>query len=73
MPSDKPNKDQIRRAAGKSVPDVITHELCILFCGINPGLYSARSAITLLAQETDFGRCCMPLASPATVRTCSRT
>jgi TDG/mug DNA glycosylase family protein len=40
MPSDKPNKDQIQRAAGKSVPEIIAPGLRILFCGINPGLYS---------------------------------
>lgn len=37
----KPSKEQILAAAGKTVPDVIGHDLRILFCGINPGLYTA--------------------------------
>lgn len=37
----KPTKEQIRAAEGKSVRDVIAPGLRILFCGINPGLYTA--------------------------------
>jgi TDG/mug DNA glycosylase family protein len=37
----RPTKDDLLRAKGKTVPDVISPELRILFCGINPGLYSA--------------------------------
>jgi TDG/mug DNA glycosylase family protein len=37
----KPTKEQVLAAAGKSVPDVIVPGLRVLFCGINPGLYSA--------------------------------
>jgi len=37
----KPTKEQIRAARGKSVPDVIAPGLKVLFCGINPGLYTA--------------------------------
>ncbi|HZM91063.1 MAG TPA: G/U mismatch-specific DNA glycosylase [Blastocatellia bacterium] len=36
-----PTKDDLLRAKGKTVPDVISPELRVLFCGINPGLYSA--------------------------------
>jgi len=39
--NDKPTSRQIESAEGKSVPDVIKKGLDILFCGINPGLYSA--------------------------------
>jgi TDG/mug DNA glycosylase family protein len=35
-----PTKQQLLAAAGKSVPDVIAPGLRVLFCGINPGLYS---------------------------------
>lgn len=31
---------QLAAAAGKTVPDVIAPRLAVLFCGINPGLYS---------------------------------
>ena len=37
----KPTKQQLIDAAGKTVPDVIAQDLKILFCGINPGLYTA--------------------------------
>jgi TDG/mug DNA glycosylase family protein len=36
----KPTPAQIRAAEGKTVPDVIAPGLKVLFCGINPGLYS---------------------------------
>src|SRR5437867_1923554 len=37
----KPTKQQLIDAAGKTLPDVIAPNLCVLFCGINPGLYTA--------------------------------
>jgi TDG/mug DNA glycosylase family protein len=37
----KPTQEQIAAAAGKSLPDVIAPRLKVLFCGINPGLYTA--------------------------------
>lgn len=37
----KPTKEEILAAKGKTVPDVIAHGLRVLFCGINPGLYTA--------------------------------
>jgi TDG/mug DNA glycosylase family protein len=37
----KPNRDQLLAAVGKTVPDVIARDLKVLFCGINPGLYTA--------------------------------
>jgi len=36
----RPSKEQIAAADGARVPDVIGHGLDVLFCGINPGLYS---------------------------------
>lgn len=37
----RPSREEILAAAGKTVPDVIAPELRVLFCGINPGLYTA--------------------------------
>ena len=37
----KPTPAEIRAAAGKTVGDVIAPGLRVLFCGINPGLYTA--------------------------------
>lgn len=36
----RPTKEQIAAAEGKLVADVIAPDLDVLFCGINPGLYS---------------------------------
>jgi double-stranded uracil-DNA glycosylase len=43
MAKPRPSADELRAAAGKTVPDVIAHGLKVLFCGINPGLYSAAT------------------------------
>jgi TDG/mug DNA glycosylase family protein len=37
----KPTKQQLIAAEGKTVRDVIAPRLRVLFCGINPGLYTA--------------------------------
>ncbi len=37
----KPSKEEVLAAARKTVPDVIAPGLRVLFCGINPGLYTA--------------------------------
>lgn len=39
----RPTPEQVRSADGKVVPDVIAPDLSVLFCGINPGLYSAAT------------------------------
>jgi TDG/mug DNA glycosylase family protein len=45
----KPTKADLLAAAGKTLPDVIAPNLDVLFCGINPGLYTA-------AMQQHFGR-----------------
>jgi TDG/mug DNA glycosylase family protein len=37
----KPTREEIQQAYGKPLLDIIAPGLCTLFCGINPGLYSA--------------------------------
>src|SRR5436305_11031478 len=39
----KPTRADLLAAADKSVPDLIKPGLSVLFCGINPGLYSAAT------------------------------
>jgi double-stranded uracil-DNA glycosylase len=39
----KPTADQLLAARGKTVRDVIAPSLDVLFCGINPGLYSGAT------------------------------
>ncbi len=36
----RPTRAQVQAAGGKTVPDLIRPHLKVLFCGINPGLYS---------------------------------
>ena len=45
----KPTKADLLAAAGRTLPDVIAPDLRVLFCGINPGLYTA-------AVQQHFGR-----------------
>jgi TDG/mug DNA glycosylase family protein len=40
---ERPTRAELARAAGRTVPDLIRPGLSILFCGINPGLYSAAT------------------------------
>jgi double-stranded uracil-DNA glycosylase len=39
----RPTKTEIAAAAGRTVPDLIRPGLRVLFCGINPGLYSGAT------------------------------
>lgn len=43
MTERRPTKPELTAAVGKTVPDVIAPGLAVLFCGINPGLYSAAT------------------------------
>lgn len=36
----RPSREEVAAAEGTTVPDVIGYGLRVLFCGINPGLYS---------------------------------
>jgi TDG/mug DNA glycosylase family protein len=39
----RPTKSELQAAFGRMVPDVIAPGLDVLFCGINPGLYSGAT------------------------------
>jgi TDG/mug DNA glycosylase family protein len=39
----RPTKQELADAYGKTIPDVVAPGLLVLFCGINPGLYSAAT------------------------------
>lgn len=41
LPPWKPNRTEQLKSINRRVPDVIRTDLDVLFCGINPGLYSA--------------------------------
>lgn len=39
----KPGKEDLRDAVNRTVEDLIDHDLKILFCGINPGIWSGAT------------------------------
>jgi TDG/mug DNA glycosylase family protein len=41
----KPTKEDMLDAVNRTVPDLIDHDLKVLFCGINPGLYSGATRL----------------------------
>jgi TDG/mug DNA glycosylase family protein len=41
MKQRKPTVEEVRAAHGTLLPDILAPDLDVLFCGINPGLYSA--------------------------------
>src|SRR5436190_4100106 len=41
VPRLRPSKSDLLAASNRIVPDVIAHGLKVLFCGINPALYTA--------------------------------
>ena len=43
MSQRRPTKADLEAAFGRRVPDLIAPELEVLFCGINPSLYSAAT------------------------------
>ncbi|GAB3578276.1 G/U mismatch-specific DNA glycosylase [Amycolatopsis endophytica] len=43
MTSSRPTREQLAAAAGTTIPDVLAPGLDVLFCGINPGLYSGAT------------------------------
>jgi double-stranded uracil-DNA glycosylase len=40
-----PTAADLRAATGRTIPDLIARDLDVLFCGINPGLYSAATGL----------------------------
>ena len=39
----RPTRVELAEAAGRTIPDVVASGLTVLFCGINPGLWSAAT------------------------------
>jgi TDG/mug DNA glycosylase family protein len=39
----RPTPEELAAAAGRTVPDVVAADLRVLFCGINPGLWSGAT------------------------------
>jgi TDG/mug DNA glycosylase family protein len=54
--SRKPSRADLQAAAGRSIPDLIGPDLRVLFCGINPGLYSAATGLHFARPGNRFWR-----------------
>ena len=55
-PPARPTRDELLAAAGRSIPDLIAPDLDVLFCGINPGLYSAATGLHFARPGNRFWR-----------------
>src|ERR1700704_7076164 len=63
----KPTREQILAAEGKTVRDVIAPNLRVLFCGINPGLYSGAVGHHFARPGNRFWRVLHAAGFPARV------
>jgi TDG/mug DNA glycosylase family protein len=55
-PPPRPTRDQLLASAGRAIPDLIAPGLDVLFCGINPGLYSAATGLHFARPGNRFWR-----------------
>jgi len=55
-PPTKPTAADLRAAEGRAIPDLIAPNLEVLFCGINPGLYSAATGLHFARPGNRFWR-----------------
>jgi TDG/mug DNA glycosylase family protein len=56
VPPSRPTPADLRAAAGARIPDLIAPNLDVLFCGINPGLYSAATGLHFARPGNRFWR-----------------
>ena len=52
----RPTREQLLAAAGRSIPDLLAPGLDVLFCGINPGLYSGATGLHFARPGNRFWR-----------------
>jgi double-stranded uracil-DNA glycosylase len=55
-PPPRPTRAALLAAAGRSIPDLIAPGLDVLFCGINPGLYSGATGLHFARPGNRFWR-----------------
>jgi hypothetical protein len=58
VPPSRPTPADLRAAAGTRIPDLIAPNLDVLFCGINPGLYSAATGLHFARPGNGSGARC---------------
>ena len=52
----RPTRAELLAAEGRSIPDLIAPDLDVLFCGINPGLYSGATGLHFARPGNRFWR-----------------
>ena len=55
-PPRRPTREELEAARGQAIPDLIAPRLRVLFCGINPGLYSAATGLHVARPGNRFWR-----------------
>ena len=68
IPAPRPTKADLIAAKKKTVEDLIAPRLTVLFCGINPGLYTAAIGHHFGRPGIASGRRSMPAASRRAAR-----
>jgi TDG/mug DNA glycosylase family protein len=56
VPPPRPTPADLRASAGTRIPDLVAPDLDVLFCGINPGLYSAATGLHFARPGNRFWR-----------------
>ena len=54
MGARKPSKEDLHDALNRTVSDLIDHDLKVLFCGINPGIYSGATGLHFARPGNKF-------------------
>lgn len=55
-PPPRPTRETLQAAEGRRIPDLIAPGLAVLFCGINPGLYSGATGLHFARPGNRFWR-----------------
>ena len=55
-PPARPTRERLLASVGRTIPDLIARDLDVLFCGINPGLYSAATGLHFARPGNRFWR-----------------
>jgi TDG/mug DNA glycosylase family protein len=56
MKNFKPTKEDLRDAVNRTTEDLIDYNLKVLFCGINPGMWSGATGFHFAKPGNRFGK-----------------
>ena len=64
MKNFKPSKNDLRDAINRTTEDLIDYNLKVLFCGINPGIWSGATGFHFAKPGNRFWKRCISAALP---------